>query len=238
MTAALDELRGLPGVEAASIARMVPLNDNNVRMADVRTDMDDRAVQTTYTVNSVGPEYFKTMGIPILQGREFLSSDRAGSPAVLILNENFARRSFGTTNPVGHTVWFGDGKPTLVVGVAKNSKYFTLGEENRLALYLPYLQGGSVVNLHFLVRTSQSPESAVREVSAALGKLDRTAAIETKPMRNALGLAVLPSQVGAALLGAMGVLGLTLAACWRTRSRGVPGKSECAWRLAQLLATS
>jgi ABC-type antimicrobial peptide transport system permease subunit len=151
------------------------------------------------------------MGIPILQGREFLPSDRSGSPDVVVLNENLAQRLFGEVNPIGRTIRWG-GDPTTVVGVAKNSKYFTLGEEKPLALYRSYLrEGGYIVNLHFVIRALAPPQSLVREISRTLGRLDPSAAVEVKPLRDSLAFAFLPSRVGAALLGTMGLLGLALA---------------------------
>ena len=99
-----------------------------------------------------------------------------------------------------------------VVGVAKDSKYITLGENQRPALYESYFARDRPMNLQFIVRIAGPPAGLVKPVQDALGQLDLTAAIETKPMIRALGLALLPSQAGAALLGAMGVLSLVLAA--------------------------
>jgi predicted permease len=207
---ALDELRALPGVENASIARAVPLNDHITQGTRMSTDLDEHPVDVQFNYNFVAPDYFKTMGIPIVEGREFLPSDRKGAPEVVVLNENLARRLFGNRSAAGHTIrWAGN--PVTVAGVAKNSKYFSLGEENPQALYTSYFrEGGSIVNLHFLVRTRQ-PQSVVKEIAQTLGRLDSSAAIEVKPMRDSLGFAFLPSRVGAALLGSMGLLGLALA---------------------------
>jgi len=211
---ALSELRALPGVEAASITRVVPLNDNNVWQTNFRTDLNDQPILLRLHNNNVAPDYFRTMGIPILNGSEFAQSDRKGSPEVAIINENMSRRLFGDRNPVGHTFRVTTptlGAPIAVVGVARNSRYFTLGEEDPLALYMPYFQADlSMVNLHFLVRASR-PQDVVKEIAGALGRQDPSAAIEVKLMRNALGFAFLPSRVGAALLGSMGLLGLALA---------------------------
>ena len=131
-----------------------------------------------------------------------------------IVNETFARTVFGKTDPVGHTIAtdFANDKPKLIVGVAKDSRYFTLGEQQRLAVYEPYFAGAEPINLHFLVRAAGSPARWIKPITDALGSLDSTAAIETKPMSQALGLALLPSQAGAVMLGAMGILGLMLAA--------------------------
>ena len=79
-------------------------------------------------------------------------------------------------------------------------------------MYEPYFAYGEPINLHFLIRTTSSPAGWVRPITEALGRIDSTAAIETKPMSRALGLALLPSQAGAAMLGSMGILGLMLAA--------------------------
>ena len=208
---ALRELRALPGVEAASIARAVPLNDHITMGTELRTDVDDHPIPIGFNYNFVSPDYFKTMGIPMAAGREFLPSDGRNSPEVVILNENLARRLFGDRNAIGHTIRWGDAVVT-VAGVAKNSKYFSLGEDNSLALYTSYVRkGGTIVNLHFLIRAAGRPEGVVREIRTALGRLDASAAIEVKPMRDAMGFAFLPSRVGAALLGSMGLLGLALA---------------------------
>jgi ABC-type antimicrobial peptide transport system permease subunit len=99
-----------------------------------------------------------------------------------------------------------------VIGVARDSRYFTLGESQRPALYDPYFALDEPVNLQFIVRTAGSPAGYVKPIQEILGRIDPTAAIETKPMMQSLGLALLPSQAGAAMFGAMGLLGLVLAA--------------------------
>jgi len=211
---ALEQLRALPGVESAAITRRVPLNDNCVTGTRLRTDLFSTPVPVQYECNNVGPDYFRTIGIPIQRGREFNAADRKGSQPVAIVNEAFAHAVFGNTDPVGHTITtdFTDDKTKLIVGVAKDSKYFTLSEKQRLAVYEPYFAYGEPINLHFLIHTAGSPAAYVKPITDLLGRLDSTAAIETKPMSRALGVALLPSQVGAAMLGAMGILGLTLAA--------------------------
>jgi hypothetical protein len=129
--------------------------------------------------------------------------------ASLTCTGTFARRVFGGRDPIGHTI---TGHTTmLIVGVARDSKYFTLGETQRLAVYEPYFAQDEPVDLQFIVRTAGSPIALVKPVGELLGRLDSSAAIEIKPMIRGLGLALLPSQAGAALLGTMGLLGLALA---------------------------
>jgi predicted permease len=209
--AALERLRGLPGVTSAAGVRVVPLNDNWHQQATLFLDGGAQSVVVRFMNNYVTEQYFQTMGIHLLQGREFLPTDNRQAPRVAVLNQNMAAALFGAANPVGHTVALVRGKPIRIVGVAANSKYFTLGEQNVFAYYEPYAQwDGSIVNLHFLVRTA-APDALVTPINRALASLDPTAALETKPMSRALVLAMLPSRVGAILLGSMGLLGLLLA---------------------------
>jgi predicted permease len=206
----LERLRSMPGVEAAAITRQVPLNGNCITGGDLHTDLFAAPMNVAYQCNSVGPDYFRTIGIPILRGREFSTQDRKGSHAVAIVNETFARKVFGGKDPIGHTI---NGQTCmLIVGIARDSKYFTLGETQRLAVYEPYFASDQPVDLQFIMRTGGSPSGFVKPVGDLLARIDSTAAIEIKPMVRGLGLALLPSQVGAALLGAMGLLGLALAA--------------------------
>jgi predicted permease len=210
---AIEHLRALAGVDSVALARVVPLNDNMTKGVSVRTDLSPEPVHITFRYNNVSPGYFHVMQIPILRGREFLDSDRGGTQRVAIINDAMARRLFGRSDPIGHTIKWDSGE-LQIVGIAKNSKYFTLGEQDMPAYYEPYAQmsrlpGG---NLHFLIRAARKPESLVAPIDAALGHLDATAAVETKPMSQALLFALLPSRFGAAILGSVGLLGLALAA--------------------------
>ncbi len=209
---ALQKLRSLPGVESAAVLRVVPFNDQQTMGTDAHRDNNAAARMITFANNAVGPDYFRTMAIPLIAGREFLPSDTEKAPGVVILNNTLARQLFGDNNAVGHTIRLHTGPPQTIVGVAKDSKYFTMGEKDSPALYTSYLQSiDSAVNLNFMVRSALPPASIVREVSKELGSIDPTAAIEVKPMEKSMALAMLPSQAGAALLGSMGVLALLLA---------------------------
>jgi predicted permease len=215
---ALERLRALPGVDSAALVRVVPLNDNMTMGMPVHTDLPAEPLHVMFRYNNVGPDYFRVMRIPILRGREFLPDDRAGAPPVAIINENMARRLFGSIDPIGHVITW-EGPPARIVGVAQNSKYFTLGERNMSAYYAPYIQwqrplhhSSARPDLNFLIRAAGRPEPLVAPVNAVLGRLDATAAIETRPMSEALVFALLPSRFGAAIAGAVGLLGLALAA--------------------------
>jgi predicted permease len=213
---ASDALGALPGVESTALARVVPLNDSMTMGNQYSTDLGGPPVRAELQLNRVGPLYFRTLGIGLVQGREFLASDRTGQPPVAIVNEEFARRLFGARPAVGHTLsWSfarGQSRTVTIVGVARNSKYFTLGEQNTPAIYTPYAQSEEAnPNIFVLVRSSRSPESVARDINRVLTALDSSAAVESRAMKDALSLAFLPSRAGAALLGSLGALGLLLA---------------------------
>lgn len=213
---AVEAVRRIPGVESAALARVVPLNDSMNMGNDFTSELGEPALRADVQLNHVGPSYFQTMGIGMAAGREFQAGDGRGRAPVAIVNEEFAQRLFGERTAVGHalswTVPGGQKRTVLIVGVARNSKYFTLGEQNRPALYTPYAQSETVGgDIHVLLRTTRPPESVVLEVNRALGAMDHSAAVETRPMKSALALAFLPSRAGAMLLGSLGVLGLLLA---------------------------
>jgi putative ABC transport system permease protein len=150
----------------------------------------------------------------------------------VILNQNLARRLFGSADPVGHVLRFPDNRDVGVVGVARNSKYATLGEENAMALYAPYSQQRNATFAHFFVRTRGTPEATVRKVDETLGNLDSAFAVEVWAMRDIFAGALMPSRVGAGVLGSLAIFGLLLASiglygvllyaiCQRTREIGI-----------------
>jgi predicted permease len=209
----LEKLRRLPGIESAATLEIVPLNGNRHSTTDAHVDNRPASQIIRFQQNAVSPDYFKTMGIPLLAGREFLTTDTEKASPAVILNNNLAHRLFGDTSAVGHTIRFHSGPPQTIVGVARDSKYFTLGEENVPTLYGCYFQSDdAIVNLNFMVRSALPPASLVKEITRTLGSVDPTAALDVKPMEKSMALAMLPSQVGATLLGSMGALALALAA--------------------------
>jgi predicted permease len=210
----LGRLGGLPGVSAASVGAVVPLNDHFLsRSLVVYTDVSTQGTRIEHSWNAVGPDYFKTMGINLVAGREFSPLDREGAQRVVIVNESFARRAFGSVNPVGRRVRLGrdDRIERTIIGVARNSKYSTIGEKDRAAMYESYAQVGGRNPLNFLVKANGSTESLSKALNTALLDIEPTAAVEAKPMSRATAFALFPSRAGAALLGTIGSLGLALA---------------------------
>ncbi|HVQ30301.1 MAG TPA: ABC transporter permease, partial [Vicinamibacteria bacterium] len=159
----LERANALPGVRSASLATEVPLGLGGSRRGISIEGYEppsgeDMGVHTT----TVGPDYFRTMGIPLTRGRDFTAADRAGSPGVVVVNEAFARRYWPDQDPIGKRVTMGNrnGTPAQVVGVVKDGKYVTLGEDPTPFFYVPFLQRyESDATLH--VRTTGDPRALV-----------------------------------------------------------------------------
>ena len=173
----------------------------------------EAAPHTTFA-NVVGLKYFQTMGITLLRGRDFTPRDRDGAPGVAIINETFARRYFPGQDPLGRRISLrGQGGPWLeVAGVARDSKYRTLGEAPAPFLYLPLLQNHETgMTLH--VRTLGDPAALTGAVRREIGALERNLpATEIRPMTELLSRSLFPARMGAVLLAAFGLLALLLAA--------------------------
>ncbi len=215
---AIERAQAIPGVESAAYSSVIPLSmhsgSSNGGNAFIGSSTSARHIE--YNRAQVGPGYFGTMGIRLVRGREFTAADRAGAQAVAIVNEEFARRYFEGQTPIGNRIRSdagGRGWDVEVVGVAANSKYWTLGEHQRAALYFPVDQFTGSLDLAFVVlRSRADPPTLVNTVRQTLGEIDRSVSVEVKPMRETLAFALLPSQAGAAILGSLGTLGLILAA--------------------------
>jgi predicted permease len=215
LEAVTAELRALPGVESAAYVGRVPLTHDAMMMhrygpIDVPGVLSETPVLRSF--NSVSPGYFRTMGIALLEGRDFDERDRAGAVEPLIVNQTFVDRYLDGRSPIGRTIAeeTRNGKAARrIIGVAANSKYQTLGEEPTAAFY--YLIPRRAAAANFLVRSGRPAETMLRAIDQAVKKSDPLAAVNVQTMRQGLTFAFLPSQIGVVMLGSFGLLGLFLA---------------------------
>jgi len=159
-----DDLRqgiaALPGVRSVSAAESPILTDSN---SGSNVTIEGYQAQENESVgvyhNRVGPDYFATMGVPLIGGREFTAADKAGGPKVAIINETMARRYFANRNPIGSHFAIGSGdrvRPDIeIVGVVKDSKHGVVREEKRPFAYFPYAQEKNLGNITFYARADQ-----------------------------------------------------------------------------------
>jgi predicted permease len=156
-TGLLQKLRALPGVEAVTLMGNrigSGWSNNTSAIVDGRDPRTDGAVQSSpLRWNTVGPNYFTTLGVPVRLGRDFTDADSATAPKVAIVNETFASRFFKGRVPLGHQVSYTSKLAFTIVGVAANSKYTGVRERDAPMAYFPYTQVGHIGALHIEVRT-------------------------------------------------------------------------------------
>lgn len=204
----VGRLEAVPGVRSASVANVVPLGgDSLVRSFHPagRSDIPG----TRASRYSVGPGYFDVLSIRLVRGREFEEGDDEGAPAVVIVNETYARTYFGGDNPIGQRVQSEDEPEAEVVGVVADHRIDTLGEAPKSVLFYPYAQRPRRPLFH--VRTKSTPESAVPAIVDALADLEESAGLDVETLRSATDLEFSMRRVGTLMMGAVGGLGLLLA---------------------------
>jgi predicted permease len=152
----LDRMRQVPGVESVSLVGNRPgsgWTDNNELVID-GVHQNDVLLRS----NDVGPGFFSTMGIPILTGRDIQESDHQNTQPVALVNETLARKYFPHNSPIGHHLG-GPKNPTLIVGVARDSKYDSVAEKPMPMAYYAVMQAPSLGTMQIEVRTRGDAEA-------------------------------------------------------------------------------
>jgi macrolide transport system ATP-binding/permease protein len=209
----IERVKALPGVESATFARMTPLGYGTYSSSPIAVDgyVAPPEEEPTVEYNEVGEDYFATMGIPLVSGREFRRADDERAAPVLVLNETMAERYWRGKNPIGERVQV-KGRWLEVVGVAKDSKYESVREAAKPFFYVPRRQNFSV-GAGLYIRTPLSPETMApglaREVYALDGNL---APYEAITLQEQVDRSTSPQMVAVTLVGVLGGLALLLAA--------------------------
>ena len=209
---ALEGLRAIPGVASAAAARIIPFTDSTRFGSDVTFPDNGEKVHVQFHWNAVTPDYFRAMDIPLLRGRDFGPQDN-GAALVVIVNDVFVRQYLGSREPLGaRFVWGPDGAAQTIVGVVRGTKNMTIGENPMPQLYEPLAQiHNGRTRIQFVIRSAMPPPGQIAAVRQALRQAEPSAGLEVETMFAGIGFAFLPSQVGAALMGSVGVLALVLA---------------------------
>jgi predicted permease len=208
----------VPGVERAALARATPLNGNGERIpyeivgsGAVQADPANLPVAHR---NIVSDHYFETMRIPRLAGRDFTPGDRLGTPLVVIVNEQLARKIAPRGSAIGRQVRIMDGddpKAATVVGVVGNAKHFGLNEQQLDQVYVPFGQK-PLIFTEVVVRTAGDPMTVANAVKSAIWRVDRDQPVwRVRPLTTSIDGQLGSRQFIIRLLATFAVLAVLLA---------------------------
>jgi macrolide transport system ATP-binding/permease protein len=209
----MDRVKALPGVESAAFARMTPLSYGSFSSTPIAVDgyQPPPEEQPMVQYNEIGPDYFATMGIPLVSGREFTRADDEKAALVAIVNETMAAQYWRGKNPIGERVQV-QGRWMQVVGVARNSKYQSVREKPKPFFYVPWRQNFSV-GAGLYIRTPLSAETVATALARVVHALDRNLApYELITLQEQVDRSTAPQLVAVTLVGILGGLALLLAA--------------------------
>jgi len=214
----MSKLRVLPGVESVTVMdeRLGSWWSNNSAMrVDGRLPEETNGASRTVRWNVAGPDFFGTLGVPVLAGRDFADSDTAKSPMVGIINEEFARRFLPNVNPLGHTFGPDLGPPIAVtiVGVVKDHKYRSIDEEPLPMAWYMYAQIPVVGAMNVEMRVHGAPLAILPAARKVVQGMDPNLPL-IKPMtqRAQFDTTISRQVLFARLAGFFGILAVVLVA--------------------------
>jgi predicted permease len=212
---ALERIRSLPGVESASVGQRFPL-EFNYNLTEIWVEghelTPDEDSPLDVDIAMVDDTYFRTMNIPLLEGREFLTSDTADSAPVIIVSEALARLFWPEESAIGKRIRTRSGTSYAIVGTARNYKVRTVGEQPRPHLHFARAQRfspyGSIV-----FKTAAAPANQLETVRRELLAMDPDLLImEATTMEERMAVALFTVRMGGRLLSGFSLLAVLLAA--------------------------
>src|SRR6516225_8121744 len=209
----IQRVRALPGIEAAAYARVVPLSYQSYSSTPIAVDGYEPLVNgesTDELYNEVSPDYFATMGIPLISGREFTRADDENAPRVAIVNQTMVARYWRGQNPIGQRLQV-KGNWVQVVGVVKDSKYYSIEETPRPFFYVPLRQYFEIEpDIH--IRTTQPLQTIQSALLREVRALDPNLALyEMITLQEQVNRSTSEQLVAVTLVALFGGLALLLA---------------------------
>jgi predicted permease len=215
--ALLTRMRTMPGVESATVMRQ-RLGQGWSSNTDAFVDGQAPKVTGWASMrwNAVGPDFLHVLGIPLLLGRDFNDADTSSAPYVVIVNETFAKRYLPNSPPIGHVVSFNtrpDAKRYTIVGVAADSKYTEVREEQRPMAYFPYTQVPGILSMQIELRTAGDPGALLPEARKVVNRFAANLALlDPKTQEEQFAESLSQERLFARLAGFFGLLAVVLVA--------------------------
>jgi predicted permease len=207
-------LAPLPGVVAVSLAGDAVFGNGGWNAGTWVRQPDGTEHASQIPFNAVGPGFFYTVGIPLLAGREFGTSDQANSPPVAVVNQAFARKFFGEENPVGRhfgTNGAGSSGQIEIVGVIGNAKYGGLREQPMPMFYRPLFQNFEERPYYVHVRVAGHPAAVIAAIRREFQSMDPDISVyDVRTIRDVIDRSLQLDRVFAVLATVFGILALLL----------------------------
>ncbi len=213
----LARLNALPGVESASMTANLPLT-LSVALSFFTLEGEEQLPENQrrlVDMTMVSPEYFRTVGIPFIAGRDFSERDQDAASQLVVINETMARRFWPNENPVGRrfsiTLFGPQLRRAEIIGVVKDGKYRTLGEEPRPFVYANMVQNYAGMAT-LIVRAGGDTRTVFADIRKTVSSIDRSMPVfGLMTLTERIGPSLLLPKYAAMLFGAFGVLGTLLA---------------------------
>ena len=212
----IERVKAVPGVQSAGAILSLPLggdtfNVGRALLREGRPATPEEASDAMYLV--VTPDYFRTLQIPVRNGRPFTDQDTNQTTQVVIVNETLARQLWPGENPIGHrfTIWRDEKFPREVVGVVGDTKP-SLDSEPDAQMYVPYAQDANWGSLSLAIRTSPEPTTLSGPVREAIRSVEKGAPIyNLKTMNDVVATSAAPRRSPMLLLSAFAAVAMLLA---------------------------
>jgi predicted permease len=213
-----ERIQTLPGVDNVSIAQSAPLSFFYAPAfgAPMFVEGHEPPPDTNPSIagmNTVGPNFFKTINVSLLIGRDFNNQDQWGSPRVAIVNETLVHNFFPDGNALGQRLRVLGRRPASyeIVGIVKDSKYRSIGEAPTPYIFVPYSQSPQPsMSVH--VHTNGNPKQLIAAIRREVQTLDpNLPAFNVMTLADNIEISLFPARLGAVLLGVFGALALLIA---------------------------
>jgi predicted permease len=213
---ALEAIQAVPGVTDASPAVYMAVIGGGGGFGNVSLDSAATEDRRDVLLAPVGANYFRTMGVPLLQGRDFTDRDDGSAPRVAIINDVLAGRLFPDVPALGRTVYMNQ-VPHVVVGICRDAQYYSSGERRRSQIFTSYWQplGADPFydDARMMVRTAGDPAPLMDAIRRAIIAVDPAVPIsEAAPMRDRVSYTYQGVRLARTMMAGFAVLALVLSA--------------------------